>query len=257
MFLSNENVPPSHVDTPYQRKRFMLDGKPIRVMSNIWLYRNWMFSHILELKYIEAYREIDIKVDEIDDRYAIFPHSLYEKIQQINVPKSIDYCFIGQRNANNIQFHSRRWVEDFVIQHFNPQSYLQFNGAILEYKRKGDFDYTNIVHGVIARYDTSYDDNYFRIMKQSKFCLCPAGDESWSMRFYEAIMCKCIPIIKHDWETYRTQSEAILDYKFYYADNFEFVYHEDWVHHNYDIFLTYHTLKYYGSDKCVHKIEKI
>jgi len=37
---------------------------------------------------------------------------------------------------------------------------------------------------------------YFEKMCQSKFILCPAGDEPWSFRFYETLMCKSIPIVE-------------------------------------------------------------
>jgi hypothetical protein len=79
-------------------------------------------------------------------------------------------------------------------------------------------------------------------MCQSKFCLCPAGDSPWSMRFYEALLCKTIPIVNEIKETYRTTEESKLGYKFYLVSDTEFIYRSDWAEHNYNLFMKYHTL---------------
>ena len=63
------------------------------------------------------------------------------------------------------------------------------------------------------------------------------------MRFYECLMCKCIPIVNSVEETYRSEVESKLDYKYYLSSDTDFVYREDWVEHNYNIFLKYHTLE--------------
>ena len=46
---------------------------------------------------------------------------------------------------------------------------------------------------------------YFDKLSQSKFGLCPAGGCMYSMRFYECLMCKCIPIVNTVGETYRSK----------------------------------------------------
>ena len=63
------------------------------------------------------------------------------------------------------------------------------------------------------------------------------------MRFYEALMCKCIPIVLKREETYRSREESELDYRYYLASDPEFIYREDWVEHNYALFMRYHTLQ--------------
>ena len=156
--------------------------------------------------------------------------------------------FYRTKNANPQQQQSRQWVNIFVKQKFGIKSYLQYTGESLHYISSGIFDHTNRNTEFIPRYcpDTScntIDRHYFMILMRSMFCLCPAGDQPWSMRFCEAIMCKCIPIVKYRWETYRSEAESKLDYKFYYADDPEFIYRKDWVEHNYNLFLRYHTLK--------------
>ena len=82
-------------------------------------------------------------------------------------------------------------------------------------------------------------------MCKSKFCLCPAGDAKWSMRFIEAIMCKTIPIVNEVKESYRSEEESKLDYKYYLTSDKEFIFREDWVEHNYNIFLKFFLLYVY------------
>lgn len=73
--------------------------------------------------------------------------------------------------------------------------------------------------------DTKERDNvYFRLMSRAKFVLCPNGDFVWTYRFFEAILCKAIPIIEDDCELYG-------GYHFYrLGDNYE--YNETWVQEN-------------------------
>jgi len=90
----------------------------------------------------------------------------------------------------------------------------------------------------------AFDEAYFQKMTRAKFAVCPGGDAPWSMRFYEALMCRAIPIISWDRESYRSPAESIIDYKYYLAHEGPFVYRKDWAAHNYEIFLRNHTLYY-------------
>jgi hypothetical protein len=68
------------------------------------------------------------------------------------------------------------------------------------------------------------DTLYFRLMSRARFVLCPNGDFIWTYRFFEAILCKAIPIIEEDCELYE-------GYHFYkLGDNYE--YKETWVQEN-------------------------
>ncbi|MEM9926603.1 MAG: exostosin family protein [Cyanobacteria bacterium P01_D01_bin.50] len=42
----------------------------------------------------------------------------------------------------------------------------------------------------------AWDDEYFRLLANSQFVLCPSGDYVWTYRFFESIMCGAIPIIE-------------------------------------------------------------
>jgi hypothetical protein len=216
----------------------------------IWKTTNAPMTRLQIIRYKQAYIEKGLPIpDPISHDYAIFPKELYKRIDDIKVEKTIDYCFIGQKNSVIEQEISRKWVEDFADRYFGPHSYLQYNREDSSYVSKSIYDYTNKVLGFVPRYYSDYrctyfDQSYFENMKKSNFCLCPAGDAPWSMRFLDAIVCRSIPIVKEKYETWRSHAESKLDYKFYYADDCEFIYREDWVQHNYDIFMRYHTLAY-------------
>jgi len=62
----------------------------------------------------------------------------------------------------------------------------------------------------------------------------------WSMRFYEALMCKAVPIVSSKEETYRTDAESRLDYK-YFLNTDELKFDVSLVEHNYQLFLKHHT----------------
>ena len=84
-------------------------------------------------------------------------------------------------------------------------------------------------------------------MSQSKFVLCPAGDSSWSFRFYEVLMCKSIPIVESWHHTYRTEEESTLSYKYILYQNIENnknnINYDEYVSENTKIFENYHLLK--------------
>ena len=78
-------------------------------------------------------------------------------------------------------------------------------------------------------------------MCNSDFTLCPAGDRPWSLRFFEAIMSKSIPILEKREHSGAIQPQRDLGYKFYLLGD-DYVYRQDWVDYNYDVFLKKQTL---------------
>tara|TARA_B100000886_G_scaffold318562_1_gene258677 strand:- start:583 stop:1875 length:1293 start_codon:yes stop_codon:yes gene_type:complete len=205
----------------------------------------------LNIWYLEAYNEIK-KYNENKVDIAKFPYYWYKKINNLNHKKIYDFVFIGSFKIDyKVQFN-RKWILKFIENNFNINSYLQFTdkNTINQYKEIGEFDYTLKNKGFVPKekpllFRRYFDETYYAKMCQSKFCLCPSGDSPWSMRFYEAIMCKTIPIVKSKIETYRSELESKIDYKYYLSDSPKFDYREDWVEHNYKIFLEYHTFDKY------------
>jgi len=210
------------------------------------------YSPKLALWYFEAHREIGLQVDKIDRRYAIFPQRFYKTVEKFDKTKIYDFNFIGTFLIDQDTAANRAWIIDFIKVNFSSNSFLQFTDQNTKKSHvvMGDFDHTFTRTGFVPKETplaqrNFFDESYYKVMSNSKFTLCPAGDVNWSMRFYEALMCKSIPILL-DRTGYRTIQEAELDYKYYTLnDELEFV--EDWADQNYDIFLKHHTLHFQAA----------
>ena len=217
----------------------------------------YKFCPKLDMWYIESYSELSVDKYDIDTSYAIYPKRFYKNIN-LNIDKKYDFIFIGGLLTDYTTYKNRKWIIRFINNNFNCNSYLQFTDKKTKrnYKIKGDYDHTLSENGFVPKEVKKkernfFDKKYFDNLSQSKFGLCPAGDSMYSMRFYECLMCKCIPIVKNVAETYRSKEESKLDYKYYLSSDKEFIYREDWVEHNYNIFLQYHTLEYFNISKDV------
>ena len=68
------------------------------------------------------------------------------------------------------------------------------------------------------------DLSYFRMLARSRFVICPNGDFVWTYRFFEAILCRCIPIIEEECELYNGYH--------YYKVGDKYEYREDWIKEN-------------------------
>ena len=195
----------------------------------------------------EAWSELGVRITEHDPQRALFPKRFYEAVERLDHAKIYDFCFIGAFRVDSKTAARRVWLPDFVKGHFSKDSYLQFTDKVTKanYVPLGPFDRTLEREGFVPKevpveQRNVFDQHYYQIMCQSRFALCPAGDLRWSMRFYEALMCKAIPILESRWH-HRSIREALRPYRVYTPRD-EFVYRPDWAEHNYRLFLRHHTL---------------
>lgn len=165
---------------------------------------------------------------------AIFSNKYYNEINVLNHTKMHDYCFIGSIKSC---FERRKWVIDFAKKNFTSKSVFINTDVTIDNKNKyeliGDYDQSYKSLGVCIRdcannqsKNVQYRivrDNifYFQTMCQSEFVLCPAGDSSWSFRFYETLMCKSIPIVESWHHTYRTIEESKIKYEYMLCNNMD------------------------------------
>lgn len=121
----------------------------------------------------------------------VFP----EFISKIKEEKVIDMLFIGLLTESRKKFLSN------------------FKNAIIIDSNNG------------RNQDTKAKDlSYLKMMARSRFVLCPNGDFVWTYRFFEAILCRCIPIVEQDCGLYN-------GYHFYrLGDKYE--YRQDWIDEN-------------------------
>ena len=159
----------------------------------------YKFSPKLNMWYLESYKELSISKEKVDDdSYAIYPKRFYKNIN-LNLKKKYNFLFIGGLLTDKHTQNNRKWIIPFINKNFNNNSYLQFTDKKTKkgHIKMGDYDYSLTEIGfvpkeVIINKRNFFDKKYFNNLSQSKFCLCPAGDSLWSMRFYECLMCKCI-----------------------------------------------------------------
>jgi hypothetical protein len=191
-----------------------------------------------------------------DPPFAIFSKKYYNDLIELNHEKKYDYCFIGSINSC---YERRKWVIDFAKNNFTNNSIFINTDGNPEWELLGSFDYTKLnvgfcpklqhdPHSKQSQYRIVKENiEYFEKMSQSKFVLCPAGDSSWSFRFYEVLMCKSIPIVESWHHTYRTPHEATIKYKYIFYQDIENIKNEinydDYVNENTKIFENYHLLK--------------
>lgn len=186
--------------------------------------------------------------------FALFSKKYYNEICELNHNKIYDFCFIGSINSN---YEARQWVIDFAKKYFTNKSIFINTDNNPNWELIGSFDYSNKNIGFCPK---SAPDNqsrqvqyrvvkdnieYFEKMCQSKYCLCPAGDSSWSFRFYEVLMCKSIPIVESWHHTYRTKEESNINYKYILYQNIENnINYDEYVNENTKLFENYHLLHF-------------
>lgn len=199
----------------------------------------------------EALKEKGLPKNTKQLNYTILPKSVYETVKHFSQNKIFDFCFIGSFLIQKKVFIKRKWILDFIKQNFTSNSYLQFtdNKTKRRLNSLGTFDYSRKKTGFVPKQvrieiRDYFDEEYYKTMCHSNFCLCPAGDLFWSMRFFEALMCKTIPIVKTKDETFRSKEESLLDYKYYLANDPNIVFKQDWADYNYELFLKHHTLEF-------------
>lgn len=196
----------------------------------------------------EAWAELGKTINQFDHQRALFPKRFYERVEQLDHNKTHDFCFIGAFKIDVETASRRKWLEEFIRANFTASSYLQFTDSSTKktHVSLGAFDHTHERNGFVpkevpVKQRNFFDEHYYQIMCHSKFTLCPAGDRLWSMRFYEALMCKSVPVLERRWH-HRSIREAIRGYK-YYTKGQALEFRNDWIEENYRLFLKHHTLR--------------
>lgn len=189
---------------------------------------------------------------------VIFPESFVKSVNEMPEEKIYDYCFIGafafwvglkkfNSKVQNTGFRNRKWVIDYAKKNFTEKSIFINTSKGVNLKKNwqtlGVFDKTFKKKSCLPKSLENkgiFDEDYYRVMKGSNFSLCPAGDAPWSIRFFEALMCKSIPVVNKHSESWRLQEEKKAGY-FYYLTSDKKVYSKEIVDHNYKLFIKNHT----------------
>ena len=184
---------------------------------------------------------------------ALFSKKYYNEINELNHSKIYDFCFIGSMATN---YQRREWIIDFAKKYFTNNSIFINTDNNPNWEKLGFFDKSNMNIGYCPKNmpnnqskEVQYrivkeNVDYFEKMCQSKYVLCPAGDGTWTFRFYEVLMCKSIPIVENWHHTYRTKEESKINYKYILNKDIETeILYDDYINENTRIFEKYHILK--------------
>ena len=198
----------------------------------------------------QAYEEEGRPCPEIDERVAptalLFPRSYVERVAAMPATKAHDYSFMGTLYRPET-YEYRRWILDFARERFTDRSYLLISEDDGPHERLGSFDHTGDRRNVFVPKEMPFKDRahfnpaYFEVLRASEHALCPAGDQPWSMRFFEAIMCRAIPVVSDPRHSGRNKVERAIGYHFALRDD-EHAYRADLAEENYQRFLQHQTL---------------
>mgnify|MGYP001799678503 FL=1 len=150
-------------------------------------------------------------------RTLIFPHASFNYCRNLwSDKRDIQICFAGlvtEKRKNTLEkwfknnFLNSRFQlptqQRFVIRLVNklfrrlnlpvlPSTYkTELNGVVFWSSNRGRLFPVK-----------AWDEEYFRLLANSQFVLCPSGDYIWTYRFFESIMCGAIPIIEKSCPAY-------------------------------------------------------
>jgi hypothetical protein len=174
---------------------------------------------LIALAYQEEGRSRPDKADGDELFPLIYPRSYVEGVAGLPREKTHDYCFLGAVFSPDV-WSRRRWILDFARRRFTKDSILCISDAPAGYAPLGEFDRT--LDRQMRRFNPKktadsqkayFDADYFGFMCRSRFTLCPAGDQPWSMRFFESILCRSIPILRRPIHAGRNAVERSIPYR--------------------------------------------
>lgn len=172
--------------------------------------------------------------------------------------KTMDFTFSGGIEGGSNVNRSREWVVPFATKYFTPNSIFVDTSADVE-----TYEVLNAIWDqTLLRAEDAFvprnteekacdkstcDPKYLQDLAEAQFALAPAGDEPWSMRFFEAIMSGAIPILEDTLHAGRSQPERALGYYYFLRSDVEAIldgggtlpYCTEWVEANLRIFLQY------------------
>jgi hypothetical protein len=198
----------------------------------------------------QAYAEEGLRHRNSDERVAptslLYPRSWIDNVNRMSGEKKYDYSFMGTLYRPEA-YPQRRWILDFAKRRFTDRSYFLLSEDSPEHELLGPYDRTGSDLDTFVPKNApwmergSFHPSFYRVLRATEFALCPAGDHPRSMRFFEAIMCRSIPIVSSLLHTGRNKAERSIGYTVYFPDD-EHVYDEELVEQNYRLFIEHQTL---------------
>ena len=147
-------------------------------------------------------------------RPLIFPHVLTEYCHSLwSTKRKYRYSFVGLITPKR-KCLMNNWIKENITPRDVNVSYqgsLRFKIRQKLYSLVGLDDTQKIQAGDLLLWFSmkgrrfpikAWDEEYFNILGNSQYVLCPSGDCDWSYRFFEAILCGAMPIVEKNCPCY-------------------------------------------------------
>lgn len=149
------------------------------------------------------------------ERNLIFPHSIVNYCKRIWKDNREYKCsfagLITEKRKEAINRYIQLYDKGISVDQINKDSlFISLINKIknrlsitpeVKQKEIGDIIFWSSTRGRTFPIK-AWDDEYFQLLSNSKFILCPNGDFIWTYRFFESILCGAIPIIEDYCELY-------------------------------------------------------
>lgn len=148
------------------------------------------------------------------DKPLIFPFAITNYCKNLWKDKrEYQYTFAGLITQNRNELISNWIKSNITLEKFS----LPITDSFLNKWRSKFYNFFNIDSSVSMKIGDlkiwssnrgrkfpikAWDDEYFKVLGQSQFVLCPSGVCIWSYRFFESILCGAIPIVDENCEAY-------------------------------------------------------
>lgn len=114
----------------------------------------------------------------------IFPEKMFKLCKSYwQEEREIDYLFIGLIGPER-QKSLEKWIKKNKVADKKQNIVIKNSNTGREFPEK------------------AWDSNYYEMLANAKFVLCPNGDFIWTYRFFEAALCGAIPVIEDYCELY-------------------------------------------------------
>jgi hypothetical protein len=194
------------------------------------------------------------------ERNLVFPNGITVYCKKIwKEKRSKRYSFVGlvtDKRKKSLGNFIKKIKPDYNYELNQTESYLDklynylFNKPNIQEITIGDFYLWSSDKGRKFPYK-SWDDEYYQVLSDSEFVVCPNGDFIWTYRFFETIMCGAIPVVEdtcelYDGFKYRYMNENLENDKWSEQDA-EF---------NFNLFIKKYVVNNYLFEKEILKINK-
>ncbi len=165
-----------------------------------------------------SHSELKTSVGSIQ-RSLIYPHAIFDYCRELwPEHRNIRFVFAGlvtgsrrvffekllERNYPDAKFDLDQWIQPSLWSRIKLKLTQELG---MQYTPKAVKHKCNDIVVWSSQRGRSYpikawDDEYFKLMADAEFVLCPNGDYVWTYRFFEAIMCGAIPVIESNCSAY-------------------------------------------------------